>query len=264
MQSPRIKISLFLVAVFLFGGCAGIPEKRMTLRWFGPAGSDKATVETPARFSKKLKRRKSLTVKKELMRHAWRFYQKNPRRKDAALLACRSLFLVVEVLEDEKSIPFLAEKGLKASIDAGSGKDPRASYYHALFLGLIINQKGLMALGRLKEVVSMLEVARKEPDYDFGGPLRLSGMVYLKAPPWPRGIGDLDRSLDALQKAAGKFSSFPQNNIFLAEAYIEDDEKKKAKELLAQAMKNLEPALWGKEYCETWKKYIVKLQKKIK
>ncbi len=271
MLFQHIRLKFFILTVIVMaGGCSTVSEREMTKRWFWETGDvvfdevkRKGLNNVLVGYRDKLHRKQTLEVKKTLMRQAYLLYQENPENRMAALNALRSLFLVVDVIEDKKSSYYLSGKGLKISLKAGAGIDPEVSYYHALFLGMVIREKGLMALGRLKEVVKMLEVARSKPELDFGGPLRVSGMLYLKAPPWPQGIGDLDKSLDALQKAVEKFPEFPQNKIFLAEAFIEDEDTEKAKGLLNEVEKELKITLWGKDYCSIWKKYIKNLRKKI-
>ena len=59
------------------------------------------------------------------------------------------------------------------------------------------------------------------PDVSSAGPYRVLGMVYLKAPPWPRGIGDGDKALELLQEAVRRSPEYPLNRIFYARALWE-------------------------------------------
>lgn len=211
----------------------------------------------------RLVRKASFEEKKKLMRHAWYLHRHKTGDKEAALTAARAVFLVVDILEDREAVFRLSELGEKLTLSAGAGKDPEASYYNALFLGFIVRQKGLMALGRLKDVASMLEKAKEKPELDYSGPHRVSGMLFLKAPPWPRGLGDLDKALEDLEAAAERNPRFPQNRMFLAEALLEDEEKKKAAGLLNKAEGDIRVQLWGDDYVRIWKKYLEDLKKKL-
>ena len=89
---------------------------------------------------------------------------------------------------------------------AGVNKEsPEACYYFAVNQGIILYTKGLFGLNKLPEIFEALKIAQKNEAIDLGGPLRVLGMMYLKAPAWPSGIGDLDKSLELLEKASKKY-----------------------------------------------------------
>ena len=64
-------------------------------------------------------------------------------------------------------------------------------------------------------------------------------MVYLKAPPWPGGIGDGDKALELLQEAVRKGPDYPMNHVFYARALWEVEGEDAHGEIAA----NLEEAL---------------------
>ena len=66
-----------------------------------------------------------------------------------------------------------------------------------------------------------------DEDYFHGGPMRLIGRSYHKAP-----AGNLDKSIQLLEKAAEKHPAFLHNQLFLADAYISKGRKIEAKKLL--------------------------------
>lgn len=66
-----------------------------------------------------------------------------------------------------------------------------------------------------------------DEDYFHGGPMRLIGRSYHKAP-----AGNLDKSIELLEKAAEKHPAFLHNQLFLADAYISKGRKNEAKKLL--------------------------------
>ncbi len=136
------------------------------------------------------------------------------------------------------------------------------AYYYALNLGLILKEKGLLELSKLPKIHNALLCAIKNPDIDSAGPLRVLGYLYLKAPSWPQGIGDIEKALQYLKQAIDLDKSFPENYIFYAEALRENDEPVKAKVLLEKAEVLLDPIKWGKVHVDRWKKHISKLRTK--
>jgi tetratricopeptide (TPR) repeat protein len=77
-------------------------------------------------------------------------------------------------------------------------------------------------------VSSLMNAARKSIELnsglDEGGPLRILGALYQKAPAWPTGPGDLDEALELLEQAVTEHPNHPLNHLFYAEALLEDDE----------------------------------------
>lgn len=193
-------------------------------------------------------------------------HELDKQNKAVAITLSRTSFLVADSFEDkdESNIKKNAEIGVKAARIAGvNDANPAACYYFALNQGLIVRIKGLFALNKLPEIVEALKIAQKVDSLDAGGPLRVLGMLYLKAPAWPTGIGDLDKSLEVLKQAVTKYPTHPQNFIFYAEALIEDDNKEKALEHLDMAYKLAVPEIWGVYYSKKWRTEIDTLKNKI-
>jgi tetratricopeptide (TPR) repeat protein len=177
----------------------------------------------------------------------------------------RVAFFVADSIDnDEDKVKKSAEIGVKAARSVGlSEENPEACFFFALNQGLIVKSKGLFALNKLPEIHNALKIAQKVESIDFGGPLRVLGMMYLKAPAWPSGIGDLDRALELLQQAIVKYPIHPQNFAFYAEALVEDDNKEKALQNLDIAYRLAVPEIWGVYYSKKWRAEIDALRKKI-
>jgi tetratricopeptide (TPR) repeat protein len=154
----------------------------------------------------------------------------------------------------------VAQAGIDAALAAGAkdGK-PEAAYLYALTLGLTMRDRGLEALGMIPDEIAALETAREDSAQDLGGPLRVLGMIYLKAPAWPAGPGDLDTALELLQEAVSRYPSHPLNRIFYAQALKEDGKSKEATEQLNAAIALARPELWG-DYAARWKAEATALQ----
>lgn len=186
------------------------------------------------------------------------------KSKTTALVLSRIAFLVADSIDgDDDKIKKSAEIGVKAARSVGIDKsNPEACYYFALNQGLIVQMKGLFALNKLPEIHEALKVAQKVEQLDAGGPLRVLGMMYLKAPAWPSGIGDLDKSLELLDQATKKYPENPQNFMFYAEALLQDDNKEKALQVLDIAERLSVPEIWGLYYSKKWLTEIDALKKK--
>jgi tetratricopeptide (TPR) repeat protein len=197
----------------------------------------------------------SLEQKQFTLRLAQYAYNKMPNDKIAALAVSHAAFILADDEDSSGKKLDAAEIGVKAAEGAGYNdkeKDPVAAYYYAVNLGIIVQIKGLFALGKLPDIVEALKIAVKTPDTDMGGPLRTIGMLYLKAPAWPQGIGDIDLALENLEKAAKEYPMQPQNSFFYAAALIENDNKVEARGYLETAKKMAVPEIWGTWYAKKW------------
>lgn len=184
-----------------------------------------------------------------------------PRDKPVALTLARCAYFRADWEPDPKVMTEVAQAGMDAASAAGAkDKEPRSAYLFGLNLGLVMQHKGLEALSLLSQEIEALEAARAEPEQDLGGPLRVLGALYLKAPAWPAGPGDLEKSLELLEEAATRFPSHPLNRLFFSEALAEDGEKQSAAAQAATALELARPELWG-DYAERWQGQAAALAK---
>lgn len=179
----------------------------------------------------------------------------------ANLTLAKSALLLASLLPDENDVAAVARVGLAAARRAGADDaDPAASYYAGALLGLIMRGQGLRAIGRLPELAKMLKTAAHEPGTDSGGPLRVLGMLYLRAPPWPTGIGDLDLALEYLARAASDFPGHPANHLYYAYALREDGAMAEARKSLDAAVSLIVAGDWG-DFGLLWQKEAAELRK---
>lgn len=163
----------------------------------------------------------------------------------------------------------LAAEGVsfaEAALAQGADNDAEVHYYLAANLGLAVRERITLAMDNLGRLESeMKRAVALNPDIDYGGPLRLLGALYLKAPAWPNGIGDLDKSLELLEKAVKKHPAHPLNHLFYAQAlWHEGDEASlsQAKAEFALGEKLLAEGAWGYSK-EPWKKEFAEFQKEL-
>jgi len=178
------------------------------------------------------------------------------RTIDSAILLSRSSFLVADCSTNKKDILRYSQKAIDSFNGMDWEKNPEAAYYYALGLGAVIRIEGLSAIVKLPGVIAAMKAALKKPETDYYGPHRIYGMLYLKAPKWPKGIGDVDEALKHLKISMNNSPDFPQNPIFYGEALIEDDQMDDAKKYLSRAQRSLQKKNWGTYYNNLWKKEI--------
>ncbi|MDD2768186.1 MAG: hypothetical protein PHT19_05605 [Methylococcus sp.] len=154
----------------------------------------------------------------------------------------------------------------EAAVAQGGKDDGSVHYYLAANLGLAVRDDMTQAMANLHRLEDEFKLAAKlSPDYDAGGPLRLLGMLYLKAPPWPSGIGDGDKALDLLKQAVDKHPTHPLNHLFYAQAMWEVDgelDSKLVKQEMNTGMKLLDSGNWGYNK-KTWKREFADLHEEI-
>jgi len=185
--------------------------------------------------------------------------------KENKILLSKAAFLIADAsVEDKQKLEFANFGASLLEEVVVDEENYQAAYYYAANLGLVLQVRGLFALSKLPLVVKYLKISLNEKSIDDGGPLRALGLIYLKAPAWPKGIGDLDKSLKLLKEGAETYSDLPESHIFYAEALIEDEEFEDAMSHLNIADKLLENNNFGNFYNTRWKNEIIKFKQMIK
>lgn len=127
-------------------------------------------------------------------------------------------------LADAKKGCSLAEMVIK-----GDSKNAFAHYLLAYLTGLVAENnaaQGLRLVGTIER--EALEAANLDPKVDHGGPDRLLGELYLKAPSFPMSVGDFSKAIFHFKRAVSLAPAFAENRMGLAEALIAEDEKQEA------------------------------------
>ena len=177
---------------------------------------------------------------------AQRAYELSPHHTGAALALARCAAARVEWEKDANQLEAIAELGIEAARSAGApDRDPRAAYWMAVNLGHTILQRGYAAMPLVPVEVAALKTAQMSGEIELGGPLRALGMLYLKAPPWPAGPGDMDAALEILKQAVESYPSHPLNHLFYAQALRESGDGEQATRELKRAAELARPELWG-------------------
>lgn len=157
----------------------------------------------------------------------------------------------------KEAMPSMDSAGL-----SGTSLDAKAAYYRGSLTGLIMQSQGLAAAGKIPELEALFKQSASVPGIEQGGPLRALGMLYLKAPPWPTGIGDIGLAIENLEKASQNYPGFPYNHVCLARAYAEDGMGTEATSSLAKAEELLSSGKWG-ALGQLWLREIAEIRKSI-
>jgi len=126
--------------------------------------------------------------------------------------------------------PALAEEGIAASRNATMRAPKLAAghYYLALNLGRLADAKrNLAALRMVGEMESIFKLtAGLDAQFDFAGPDRGLGLLYLQAPGWPISVGSKSKARTHLQRAVELSPEYPENRLNLIEALLKWGDKK--------------------------------------
>lgn len=140
-------------------------------------------------------------------------------------------------LDDEESRAF-ADSALVFANSAVMSDTARVEgfYYRAIAAGLIgglDHLRGRSAMSRIR--TDGRRAVALDPAFEEGGPHRLLGALYLRAPGPPRGVGSLRRAVEHLEEARRLGPGRVENLLYLAEAYLEDGRAAAASELIERA-----------------------------
>jgi tetratricopeptide (TPR) repeat protein len=176
--------------------------------------------------------------------------------------------------EAAEALAFVSENGANPSIRRDAAKSaivlarhaselkPRGvegHYWYAINVGLLADADrlyGLKAVGEMKEALERaIEIDER---YDYAGPLRVLGILYLRTPAPPVSIGSPRKGLQLLQRAVGLFPDYPENYLYLAEALRDTGRVGEARETLRKVL-NASP--WPDRQFESgqWKTSAQKL-----
>ena len=184
-------------------------------------------------------------------------------------LGSRLCLHLAEREANQKNREKLAAEGVgfaEAALAKGDGDDGAVHYYLAANLGLAVRDHPTLAVGNLGRLEGeMKQAVALSPGIDDGGPLRILGALYLKAPAWPSGIGDRDKALELLEKAVKEHPRHPLNHLFYAQALWEEGDEAALSQVKAEfalGEKLLDEGLWGYNK-EPWQKEFDEFQQEL-
>jgi tetratricopeptide (TPR) repeat protein len=160
----------------------------------------------------------------------------DPSDGDALWRSARARYLRIAAGQE-------AEPAEAAALCMSDGERARAAlpgapsaFFHALCMGARAQAVNLEGLGLIKRMVEAGEAARAaDPSFAHGGPDRLLGGIYLKAPSWPTSVGDGEAAVEHLEAAVAVAPEWAENHLLLAEALLEEDREDEALAALERA-----------------------------
>jgi len=131
----------------------------------------------------------------------------------------------IESSKDPERIRFIARDGLDRAerLLARHPDDGPTRYLHAILLGHLAASSPLQALSLVPRIESeALTATRLAPAFDHGGPHRLLGDLYRRAPEAPVSLGNLERALEHYGRAVELAPENMENRLGLAETLLDD------------------------------------------
>lgn len=137
-----------------------------------------------------------------------------------------------------------AKRGRKLAeqVVAKLPKSGVAHYLYAYLAGLEAENDPLRGLEWVPVIErEALRASELNPEIDHGGPDRMLGELYLKAPAFPMSVGDPAKSVTHFREAMAQAPGFMENRLGLVEALLADDQRAKACRELAEVWRRMPP-----------------------
>jgi tetratricopeptide (TPR) repeat protein len=174
----------------------------------------------------------------------------------------RSCFDLAEVATNKTRQAEIARLGVATcqQLLAREPKSAPAHYYLAMNFGKLADAESpsIAAYKLVHEIEREFKAAAElDKDFDFAGPERNLGQLYFQAPGWPLSVGSKHKAREWLKRAVAVAPDYPENQLCLAEAYLQwrqrDEAEATLKKLTAvwpAAQTNLTGAAWEKSWGE--------------
>lgn len=198
-------------------------------------------------------------------------FEKQRTNVDAAWKFGRAAFDRAEFSKDNAEREQIARQGIDACRLAikHNPKLAPGRYYLGMNLGQLARTKTVGALSLVREMEREFLAARDQDEsFDFAGPDRNLGLLYLEAPSFS--IGDRTKARKHLQRAVALRPDYPENRLNLLDAYLRWNEKQAAKDELVdlrkiwpQAKKNLQGPEWESAWAD-WENRLAKFQRSLR
>jgi len=184
---------------------------------------------------------------------------------DAQWQAAQALAFLAE---NETRPGFRTEAAKRGIVLARHGRELQPNrvechYWYAINVGLLADvdrSYGLSAVGEMETALNRaIEI---DAGYDYAGPLRVLGILYLRTPAPPTSIGSPRKGLRLLHQAVDDFPDYPENYLYLAEALRDNGHVAEAEVALT---KLLEAPPWPDRQFESsqWKADAEKLHQTL-
>ncbi len=154
-----------------------------------------------------------------------------------------------------------AKLGIAAANAARTDNPDRVEghYWYAINVGLLADADRLYGVKAVEEMQTSLQRAIEiDEKYDEAGPLRVMGILLVRAPGPPVSSGSPRKGLRFLQRAVALAPDYPENQLYLAEALQATGKIDEARAALHKVIDA--PALSGRQAeSEAWRRAAQKL-----
>lgn len=203
---------------------------------------------------------------------AWqKTHQLNPTNAASAWQFARACFDWAEFSTNDAQRAALAQLGIKAG-RAAIARNPdggQGHYYLGMNLGQLARTKSLGALPLVDEMEVEFKTARRlDEKFDFAGPDRNLGLLYLDAPSIGS-IGSRSKARTHLARAVELAPDFPENRLNLAEALTRWRDLENARRQLdaleaglAQARAQFSGEAWSAAWAD-WERRLQKIRTQL-
>jgi len=246
-KGPSAFPKLFVIFLFVLAACAHLPDQPVHKT---EKGTVSATTETGFRICAPCTRDQ-----------AQRWVTEAKQDGASALKAANCYAFLVKQGKDKELRLADAVKGRKLAKTAVImlPRSGLAHYLYAYLTGLEAENDSLRGL----ELVPVIEreallASDLNPAVDHGGPHRMLGELYLRAPAFPVSIGDSARAVDHFRLAVDQDSEFFENRLGLAEALLSEEEPGKACFELKKILSEMPP---NSKIIPLWKRALELLKR---
>jgi hypothetical protein len=143
----------------------------------------------------------------------------------------RACFDWADYVADDREREKIAREGIDAcrrAIALHASLAP-AHYYLGMNLGQLARTKSVGALKLVDEMEREFKRAVElDARFDYAGPHRSLGLLYLQAPGWPLSVGNRGKARSHLDRAVELCPEFPENHLCRLEAFLKWNDKKSA------------------------------------
>jgi tetratricopeptide (TPR) repeat protein len=182
----------------------------------------------------------------------------------------RQLSISADKINDKQQKAKLSLEGIANAEDCimKTPEEAACYYYHAINTGIYFSVHVTGYQNGLKTMISdCKKVLKLNGKFDHAGAYRTLGKIYTDVPEitmTKNGITkDLEKAVSYLQKAVQFDANYPENHLYLADAYWESGKKEDALSSLANAA-SLVPQWKNHHDYAMWRKMNKELSEKIK
>jgi hypothetical protein len=179
---------------------------------------------------------------------------------DAAWQFARACFDFADIATNESKRAAIAREGISAcdSLLAHDTNSAPGHYYLAMNFGKLAQAEApsMAALKLIRQIEREFKAAAESDSaLDYAGPARGLGLLYRDAPGWPVSIGSRRKARDWLEKAAKLAPDYPENQLNLAESFLQwndDDTAKNSLQTLDTLWPKAQARFPGEDWSQSW------------